>query len=308
MHDIDLNLLKALDALLAERSVTRAAHRMGLSVSAMSRTLTRLRKVTGDQLLVQAGRHLVATPYAQGLTERVHEVSRNAYAVLQPAQQALDLAKLERSFTLKVNEGFIDLTAEALVMELQKNAPRVRLCFVAKSDKDAQSLRDGSVDLEIGVLGTDAPELITRKLFTDHFVGICRSGHPLLQTGLTAEHYASYPHVVVSRKNNLYGPVDTALARQGLERRIIMVVPAFANAMNIVRHSDLIGLVPLSALGWAPVGSEQAGLTYFELPVDTPPIKISAIWHPRLHTDPEHRWLREVIIAVCQSKLDRFTP
>ncbi len=309
MRDIDLNLLKALDALLAERSVTHAAHRLGLSVSAMSRNLTRLRNVTGDRLLVQAGRQLVPTPYAQELTERVHEISRSAYALLQPAQQALNLATLERSFTLKANEGFIDLTAKALVVELQKNAPRVRLSFVGKSDKDAQSLRDGSVDLEIGVLGTDAPELMIRTLFNDHFVGICRSSHPLLQaTSVTAERYASYPHVVVSRKNKLYGPVDTALARQGLQRRIMMVVPGFANAINIVLHSDLIGLVPLSALGCTATGPERSGLTHFELPVVTPTIKISAIWHPRLHADPEHRWLRETIISVCQRKPGCFTP
>lgn len=309
MHDLDLNLLKALDALLAERSVTQAAHRLGLSVSAMSRNLTRLRKVTGDRLLVQAGRQLVPTPYAQGLTERVHDITRSAYDILQPAQQVLNLATLERSFTLKANEGFIDLTAESLVVELQKNAPLVRLSFVGKNDKDAQSLRDGSVDLEIGVLGTEAPELMTRTLFNDHFVGICRSGHPVLQaTGVTAERYANYPHVVVSRKNKIYGPVDTALAKQGLKRRIMIVVPAFANAINIVSHSDLIGLVPLSALGWIPGGPERAGLAHFELPIMTPVIKISAIWHPRLHTNPEHRWLRETIISVCQRKPDCFSP
>ncbi|MGC0955330.1 LysR family transcriptional regulator [Pantoea agglomerans] len=309
MPDIDMNLLKALDALLAERSVTGAANRLGLSVSAMSRSLTRLRNITDDPLLVQAGRQLVPTPYAQELTERVHEITRSAYALLQPAQKALDLTTLERTFTLRANEGFIHLTASSLAAELQKKAPGVRLSFVGKYDKDAQSLRDGTVDLEIGVIGTSAPELMTRTLFSDHFVGICRSSHPLLQApGVTAERYASYPHVVVSRKNKLYGPVDTVLAKQGLKRRIMMVVPAFANAINIASHSDLIGLVPLSALGWIPGGPERAGLAHFELPIMTPVIKISAIWHPRLHTNPEHRWLRETIISVCQRKPDCFSP
>lgn len=305
MPDIDMNLLKALDALLAERSVTGAAQRMGLSISAMSRNLTRLRKATNDLLLVQAGRQLVPTPYALELTERVRETTRNAYALLQPAQKALNLATLEHNFTLRASEGFIDLTATALAVELQNKAPGVRLSFVAKYDKDAQSLRDGTIDLEIGVLGTSAPELKTRTLFSDHFVGVCRSNHPLLQDpGVTAERYASYSHVVVSRKNKLYGPVDTALARQGLQRRIIMVVPGFTNAINIVRHSDLIGLVPLSASGCSPSNPQHSGVTYFELPVVTPPIKISAIWHPRLHANPEHRWLRETIMAACQQKLD----
>jgi len=303
MQDIDLNLLKALDALLAERSVTHAAQRMGLSVSAMSRNLTRLRAVTGDRLLVQAGRQLVLTPYAEGLTERVAEIARSAYAILQPTRQALDFATLERSFTLKANEGFIDLIADSLIHQLLKTAPRVRLHFVTKSDKDARPLREGAVDLEIGVLGTDAPELMTRTLFTDRFVGICRSQHPLLQApGVTAERYASYPHVVVSRENKIYGPVDAALAGEGLQRQILMVVPGFANAINIVRQTDLIGLVPLSALGWLPASPQRAGLAEFALPVVTPAIKISAIWHPRLHADPAHRWLRETLVSLCQRK------
>lgn len=226
MHEIDLNLLKALDVLLAERSVTRAAHRLGLSVSAMSRSLTRLRNITDDPLLVQAGRQLVLTPYALELAERVNETARNAYALLQPAQKSLNLSTLDRTFTLRVNERFIDLTASELAVEMQKNAPRVRLSFIGKYDKGAQPLRDGLVDLEIGVIGTDAPEMKFRTLFRDNFVGICRNSHPLLQDpGVTAERYASYQHVVVSRKNNLYGPVDTALARLGLERQISIVVP-----------------------------------------------------------------------------------
>lgn len=308
MHDIDLNLLKALDALLAERSVTRAAHRLGLSVSAMSRSLTRLRNITNDPLMVQAGRHLALTPYALELTERVNETTRNAYALLQPAQKLLNLATLERTFTLRANERFIDLAANALAAELQKHAPRVRLSFVGKYDKDAQPLRDGTIDLELGVLGTRAPEMKTRMLFHDRFVGICGNNHPLLQEpGITAERYASYQHVVVSRKNNVYGPVDTALARQGLKRQISMVVPGFANAINIVRHSDLIGLVTLSSLGCSLIDTEQSGLTHFELPVVTPIIKISAIWHPRQHDSPEHRWLRETVFSVFQRKHNGLT-
>ncbi|WP_370529632.1 LysR family transcriptional regulator [Superficieibacter sp. 1612_C1] len=301
MTDIDMNLLKALDALLAERSVTRAAQRLGLSVSAMSRNLTRLRRVTNDPLLVQAGRQLVPTPYALTLIERVHETTRSVYTLLQPAPKTVDLFTLDRCFVIRANESFIDLASAKLALELQKNAPRVRLHFVGKHDKDAQPLRDGTIDLEIGVLGTEAPELKTRMLFNDRFVGICRSDHPLLQTPcITAERYASYSHVVVSRKNKLHGPVDAALAKQGLKRQIVMVVPAFTNAIHIVRHSHLIGLVPLSALASSSLHPEMSEMNWFELPVETPTIKISAIWHPRLHADPEHRWLRETIWTVCQ--------
>ncbi len=300
---VDLNLLTALDMLLTERNVTRAARRLGLSPSAMSRTLSRLRLATGDQLLVQAGRTLVPTPYAEQLTAQVHELAHGARAVLQPANNDLDLKTLERTFTLRANDGFIDLIGASLMAAIAQAAPRVRLRFVPKLDKDAQPLRDGMIDLEIGVIGTKAPELKTRLLLQDRFVGICRTGHPLLaRPGITAKRYASHPHVVVSRKRQFSGPVDDALDRLGLRRTVVMVVPSYTNAMRIVRNSDLIGLVPRSSLG---SGSPEdiatdAGLQYFELPVRTPAIKVSAIWHPRLHADPAHRWLRDTVLTVCK--------
>jgi DNA-binding transcriptional LysR family regulator len=303
MQNVDLNLLTALDMLLTERSVTRAARRLGLSPSAMSRTLTRLRMATGDQLLVQAGRTLVPTPYADQLTDRVHEVARNARAVLQPASNGLELATLARTFTIRANDGFVDLAGSALMAAIAQAAPHVRIRFVPKPDKDAQPLREGMIDLEIGVIGTKAPELKTRLLFQDRFVGICRAGHPILgRPGVTARRYASYPHVVASRKRQFSGPVDDALDQLGLHRTVVMVVPAYANVIRIVGDSDLIGLVPRSCLGFElGTAAVDAGIRHFELPVGTPPIRVSAIWHPRLHADPAHRWLRDTILAVCRN-------
>nr|WP_211222753.1 LysR substrate-binding domain-containing protein [Paludibacterium yongneupense] len=144
----------------------------------------------------------------------------------------------------------------------------------------------------------------TRLLFHDRFIGICRAGHPLLsEPGVTAERYAGYPHVIVSRKRQFIGPVDDALAQLGLRRTVVMVVPGYANAMQVVRNSDLIGLVPLSSFGKGATSTTamSTGLQHFERPVPTPPIKVSTIWHPRLHADPAHRWLRKTILAVCKS-------
>ena len=304
MRPVDLNLLTSLDVLLSERSVTKAARQLGLSPSAMSRTLSRLRVATGDPLLVQAGRTLVSTPYADRLREHVHELARNARAVLQPISSTVDVSKLERTFTIRANDGFVDLIGASLMAAITQAAPYVRVRFIAKPDKDAQPLREGMIDLEIGVIGTAAPELKTRLLFHDRFIGICRTGHPLLtRPGVTAKRYASYPHVIVSRKRQFSGPVDDALDRLGLRRTIVMVVPTFANAMNIVRHSDLLGLIPHSRLGSASTNGDaiRSGLQHFELPVRTPQIKVSAIWHPRLHADPAHRWLRDTILAACKT-------
>lgn len=295
MHDIDFNLIAPLDALLTERSVTGAARKLGLSVSAMSRTLARLRSATGDPLLVPAGRSLVPTPYAESLADRVHALAGDARAILGQATHAFDPAAQQRSYVIRANDGFIDLMGARIINAVAAVAPGVRLQFVPKPDKDARPHREGHIDLEIGVLGTDAPELRTRLLFSDRFVGICRTAHPALENGgMTIERYAHCRHVVVARKMNWSGPVDVALDELGLHRVVAMVVPGHATAMRVVRDTDLVGLVPASC-----VGIDAAGLHVFEPPVRTPGIKVSLIWHPRVHGDRAHQWLRETIFTAC---------
>lgn len=148
----DLNLLIALDVLLADGSVAAAARRLGLSASAMSRTLTRLRTVTGDPLLVRAGRQMVLTPYAQEIRERTQKAVHEARAVLRPSAPELDLSTLRRTFTIRANEGFVEAFAAPLIAAAREVAPLVRLCFAPKSEKSARHLREGWADLEIGVL------------------------------------------------------------------------------------------------------------------------------------------------------------
>ncbi len=147
----DLNLLVTLDVLLAEGSVARAAQRLRLSPSAMSRALARLRETTGDPLLVRAGRGLVPTPRALELRERVGQLVQDAEAVLRPAEK-LDLKQLVRTFTLRTSEGFVENFGPDLIARVGKEAPGVRLRFVQKPDKDSAPLRDGTVDLETGVV------------------------------------------------------------------------------------------------------------------------------------------------------------
>jgi DNA-binding transcriptional LysR family regulator len=295
--DTDLNLLPALDALLTEGSVTGAARRLGLSSSAMSRTLARLRAATGDPLLVRAGRGLVPTPRATALRDKVHLLSRDVRDVLSPQDDRLDLATLDRTFTIRANEGFIGLFSAPLVAAVMDAAPRARLRFAPKPVKDAGPLRDGAIDLEIGVLGTFAPEVRTQLLFRDRFLGVVRTGHPLLSAPVTPERYAAARHVVVSRKGSFTGPVDDALDVLGLHREIVAVVPGFPDALRIAGQSDLVALVPKSCLGDASLGQ---GLTSFELPVTTPEIVVSAMWHPRMEADLAHQWLRDTVMSVCR--------
>jgi DNA-binding transcriptional LysR family regulator len=303
MDPVDLNLLLALDALLAEGGVTGAARRLGLSPSAMSRTLARLRSATGDPLLVRAGRGLVPTPYAAELRERVHTLSREVLTVLRPHVGQLDIASLDRTFTIRANEGFVAGLSASLVAAITAAAPGVRLRFAPKPQKDARPLREGQIDLEIGVLGAFAPEVRTQALFRDSFVGVARIGHPLLSgTTITPERYAACDHVGASRRGEFAGPVDEALEELGLSRNVTVVVPGFPDAMRIARRTDLIALVPHFCFS-NPLDADQAapsGLQSFELPVRTPEIVISAMWHPRVDADPAHRWLRETVVAVCR--------
>lgn len=297
MSDLDMNLLTALDVLLTQGSVTGAARKLGLSPSAMSRTLARLRAVTGDPLLVRAGRRLVPTPRAAAMRDRVHDLVRDARTVLSPQTGDIDVAAISRTFTIRAGEGFVEMFADRIVASIASAAPRARLRFAPKPDKDVAPLRDGEIDLEIGVVGTSAPEIRTRLLFRDRFVGAVRTGHPLLSDTISAERYAAYRHVVASRRGAFMGPVDSALAAIGLSRETMVVVPAFSDALRIARKSDLVALVPGSCFRSDDPG--LAGISAFPLPVTTPEIAVSAMWHPRVNADPVHRWLRDKVTAAC---------
>ncbi|WP_432778550.1 LysR family transcriptional regulator [Burkholderia gladioli pv. alliicola] len=300
MADSDLNLLVALDALLAEASVAGAARRLGLSASAMSRTLTRLREATGDPLLVRAGRQMLLTPHAEAIRSRTRDTLHEALAVLRPAGADLDLASLRRTLTIRSNEGFVEAFGAALVAAAAAQAPHLQLRFTAKPSKSAAALRDGSAELEIGVLGEMGPEVRLQALFRDRFVGVVRQGHALAREDVvSAEAYAGFGHVVASRHEDPRGPVDHALAELGLQRTIVVVVPGFPAALAIARGTDLVALVPASFLVHRGAAAED-GLHVFELPVATARITVSQMWHPRLEADPVHRWLRQRVLAECR--------
>ena len=297
MSNPDLNLLVTLDVLLAEGSVARAAQRLRLSQSAMSRSLARLRETTGDPLLVRAGRGLVPTPRALELRERVSRLVQDAAAVLRPAEK-LDLKQLVRTFTLRTREGFVENFGPGLISRVGEEAPGVRLRFVQKPDKDSASLRDGTVDLETGVVGdTTGPEVRTQALFRDRFIGVVRMGHPLCQGKITPARYAAAKHIGVSRRGlapNKKWPIDEALEPLGLEREIVTIVGGFSTAIALARASDFVASVPERH-----TGRLRAGMHSFPLPVETPGFTVSLLWHPRLHADLAHRWLRGCVREVC---------
>jgi DNA-binding transcriptional LysR family regulator len=294
MDTPDLNLLATLDVLLAEGNVARAAERLRLSPSAMSRQLARLRLATGDPLLVRAGRGLVPTPRALELRDRVGALVQDARAALGPAEK-LDLARLERTFTLRTRDGFVENFGAALIARVAAEAPGVRLRFVPKPDKDNAPLRDGSVDLETGVVGQrTGPEMRAQALIRDRFVGVVRAGHALARGRMSAARYAKAGHIVVSRRGDERTGVDDALEALGLRRRVAVVVDGFAPALALARETDLVASVPEQH-----TGRLRAGMHTFALPFALPAFTVSLLWHPRLHADAAHHWLRRCVHAVC---------
>ena len=294
MSTPDLNLLVALDVLLAEGSVARAAKRLQLSPSAMSRTLARLREATGDPLLVRAGRVLVPTPRALELREQVSQLVQDAEVVLRPAEK-LDLKRLVRTFTIRTREGFVENFGPSLIARVGEEAPGVRLCFVQKTDKENAPLRDGIVDLETGVVGkTTGPEFRSQALFHDRFIGVVRAGHALSKGEITPARYAKGRHIGISRQVLEKGPIDDALSQLGLELEIVTIVGGFSAALALARASDLIACVPERH-----TGNLRAGMHSFPLPVTTPEITVSLLWHPRLDADQAHRWLRGLVLNTC---------
>lgn len=294
MSKPDLNLLITLDVLLAEGNVARAAQRLHLSPSAMSRSLARLRETTGDPLLVRAGRGLVPTPRALKLRDQVGRILQDATEVLRPDEK-LNFKQLVRTFTVRSSEGFVENFGPELIARVSEKAPGVRLFFVQKPNKDSAPLRDGIVDLETGIVEkTTAPELRVQALFRDRYIGVVRAGHLLSQGAITPSRYATGQHIYVSRLGLDKGPIDEALRQFELERKVVTIVGGFSTALSLARASDMIASVP-----GRHTRNLRAGMFSFPLPFSTPEITISMLWHPRMDGDTAHRWIRGCLHDIC---------
>ncbi|MEV1024502.1 LysR family transcriptional regulator [Streptomyces sp. NPDC050264] len=300
---LDLNLLVALDVLLEEQSVRGAARRLHLSEPAMSRTLGRARRALGDPLLVRAGRQMVPTPYALSLRAEVGAVVERARALFA-ARGAEDLRSLTRTFTVHGSDSLAALLGPPLLSRAAAEAPGIRLRFLGESHLDAPVLREGTADLEVGVIDTAAPEVRIEPMSVDRMLGAVRAGHPLLEGELTARRFAEEAeHLTVSRRGRLHGPIDDALAELGLRRRVVGSVGSFPSSLFFLRDTDLVGLVG----SWCLPMTDALGLVTFPVPLDLPPLPLALAWHPRHDADPGHAWLRGCVrdLMRAQTPLSR---
>jgi DNA-binding transcriptional LysR family regulator len=280
------------DALLQDGSVTAAAERLHLSIPATSRALGRLRRAMGDPLLVRAGRGMAPTPFALRTAPRVRSLLDEAAALIS-ADREVTAAELERTFTIRINDGVAATLATAAAEATAAVAPGVRLRFVAEGSESIEALRDGSVDLDIGAGDVAAPDIRAARLYREQVVGIVRADSPLgRHRRPTLAQLCRHPHVSASRRGRFRGPLDDALDAAGLSRHVAAVVPTFAVAALLVASGPYVGLVPQRlAEGYG----QALGIRWFPIPAALPEIDIRMLWHVRLDADPAQRWLRDTI-------------
>ncbi len=295
IHGIDANLLVSLDALLREGSVTRAAERVGLTQSAMSHALSRLRAHLDDPLLVRAGRHMVLTPKAEALAPRVARIVNEMASIFDSAD-SFRPESIARSFHIKTTDHMLFVLLPAIDQILNNEAPDVDLVVTAMADSGIESLRSGTSDLAIGVFPDVPTDVREQTLFLDRFVCLVRADHPVATQGLTLSRYKDMTHVLVAPRGKPVGIVDQALSEQGIKRRIARSVPHFLIAPFIVSRSDAV--VTMSERLSRNM-LEILPLAMLEPPVSLAPYPLSMAWHERCDKDPAHRWIRDVLMRAA---------
>ena len=285
----DLNLLVTLGVLLEERSVTAAGLRLGRTPSAMSHALGRLRLLFGDPLFVRVGHHLQPTPAAEALHEPLSAVLTSVQALLQHATFSPEGS--QRCFRIIASDYLQRVLLAPLVARLRVLSPSVDLQLLPVTAQLNQSLATGAADLALGV-SLSAPEQLHRRILgEDHFV--CVAQPSSWTCGRDPAAWAALPHVLVSPGARQGGPVDRALAAHGLRRRVVVTLPHFLAAVELVATSDLVITLPktLADLLCPP------GMLVCPPPLPLEPIQIMALWHGRSHRDPGHRWLRDQLVG-----------
>lgn len=295
MKHPDLNLLIALDILLEEGSVAKAAERMHLSAPAMSRTLTRIRHAFHDPILVRAGRHLVPTARALELRGQLKPIVMQAIGLFE-LNRRIDLQALNRSFVLRANEVFVAAFEQAILQTFKACAPHTQLRFVAENDIDDDALREGRIELFIGAMQNFDPEIKWQRLFESYQIGLARKDHPIFDGPITIEGYTNFDHISISRRGRAKGPIDIELAELGLERRIPLVKHNFITGVFSILDSDLIMGCPDILL---PIVLQHLPVKTFPIPLPLKPVTIIQAWHPRYDSDPAHQWFRQLIKQLC---------
>ncbi|MDP2698728.1 LysR family transcriptional regulator [Thalassospira sp.] len=296
LHGIDLNLLVAFDALMTERSVTRAGIRIGRTQPAMSAALSRLRGLLGDELFVRSPNGLQPTPRALDLAEPLGHALAEIQRTLA-FTQSFDPTTSTATFSLGLSEHPTFKLLPVLLDALRQQAPGITLRirnFTARDD--AITLLDaGEADLTIGVPPTPTSRILSRPLFKENFVCILRRDHPDAKAPLGLPAFLSLSHLLVSPENDRFGLVDIVLAKMGHKRRLAVTLSNMYAAPLLIAHSDLIATL---MEGIIPASGHADALAILPPPIPLDPICFTLCWHRRNDVHPAQRWLREFIAGL----------
>lgn len=301
LHDelkgVDLNLVLALDALLGERHVTRAAARLGITQSAASHALARLRDLLADPLLVRGRRGtMLPTPRALALAPAVHRILTELSAVVR-GEAAFEPASARRTFHIGTSDYIEFVFLPRLIERIQRFAPNIDVWVHALTDHGDEALAAGTIDAVLGLpRGTRPTGTHEKVLFDESFTCVVRPNHPLAASKLTLARYCAARHLLVSPRGTPGSFVDDALTAIGRSRRIALAVPHFLVVPYLIAGSDLIATL---ATRVATTFAGALGLVTMSPPLTLPKFQMALSWHERDHDYPPHRWLREQVLAVA---------
>lgn len=296
-RSIDLFTLECFDMLLRERSVSKAAQRMGMSQSSMSDALARLRERFSDPLLIRTREGMVPTERALALWPKVREGIERLEVILEQAAE-FDPAQATERFCITATDYAQLLILPSLLKRLDALAPNCSIDFVTVNLRAVeQALEDGDVDLAIAYYPEPPPLLRRSPLFTDSYVCIVRKDHPVNDASLTAEEFAAMSHVSVSPSGLSYfaNVVDSALNALNLERRVVVRCPHFMIGCHLVAQSDLVFALPARA---ARAVSQFLPVRTFPIPLPLKSVDVAMYWHERCHARRSHQWLRNTVRSI----------
>jgi DNA-binding transcriptional LysR family regulator len=290
----DLNLLVALQALLRERHVSRAATRLGLSQPAMSRALGRLREMFDDPLLVRSKSGMEPTSRANELYPQLETLLAGMRELVRPA--CFEPGTASGTMRVAAPDIVAYMLVPPLMRSLAKHAPGLDVEIVQWQPDWRERLENGSIDLTVGIPTGREPNIYARPLIESHWACVLRKGHPSLRAKWTVERFAALDHILVSLTGRGGGPIDDALAEHGLTRRIALRIPHPALAPLLVAETDLVLTTPR----WlAHKLAARVGLVTRRPPIPVPPVRAPMVWHERSHRDPMHRWFRERLARLA---------
>jgi DNA-binding transcriptional LysR family regulator len=301
MHDvqlknIDLNLLVALEALLGERSVTKAAARLGLTPSAMSHALSRLRATFEDELLVRTRGGMIATPRGEQLLGPLRRALHDL-ADIVGGRAEFDPRTARRELTVATTDYVEAVLLPLLLARISASAPGVQLRIRQLEQSDvAAPLESGTFAVAVGAAFTEATGLRQQALFSEEMVCICREGHPGVKKQLDLETYLGLRHVLVSVRGGSHSGVDARLAEIGRKREVALMIPHFLAGPLIVASSDLVLTAPTRLVAQL---ASALSLRILTPPLAFPGFTIRQVWHERYQDEPAHLWLRQQIFEAA---------